>query len=276
MAKVQVINVYDKFMRFFPFEFKLWIGRTWYELISRLDDDCKMPFMNYGYAVLEPHVRKIDLSHEEEEHRYCIELYHHVASAIHWFGVDALELGCGRGGGAAYIVKHFKPNSYIGIDSTFNAIDFCKQRYPIQGLSFNHCDAENLPYEEASFDVVISVEASGLWRDKERTFKAIARILKPAGHFLYADIHPYEGINTWRAQILASGLRLVREEDITPNVVRALSLDFDRKRKLINQHIPRVFRGIFCEFAGLNGAGLAIGPPIIGDRVYCNYVLRKD
>jgi SAM-dependent methyltransferase len=123
---------------------------------------------------------------------------------------------------------------------------------------------------------VISVEASGLWRDKERTFRDIAHILKPNGYFLYADLQPYERISKWRAQLVASGLQLVHEEDITPNVVRALSLDSERKRELIRQHIPRMFRGIFFEFAGMNGAGLARGTPRFRDRVYHNFVLHKD
>ena len=276
MAKFQAAHLYDKFMDLFPYEVKLWIGRTWYELISKLVGGYPMPFMNYGYAFLNPHEGRIDLSHEEEEHRYCIQLYHHVASAIPWIGVDALELGSGRGGGAAYITKHFKPKSYIGIDMTAGAIDFCEQRYSIECLSFSRCDADNLPFESASFDVVISVEASGLWRDKERTFRDIAYILKPNGYFLYADLQPFEQISRWRSQLVGSGLRLVSEEDITPNVVRALTLDYERKCKLINRHIPRLFQGIFYEFAGMNGAGLARGTPRFRDRVYYNFVLHKD
>jgi SAM-dependent methyltransferase len=190
-------------------------------------------------------------------------------------GLDVLELGSGRGGGAAYITKHFTPKSYLGIDMTANAIDYCKKRYSIEGLSFSRCDADNLPFENASFDVVISVEASGLWRDKERTFRDIAHILKPDGYFLYADLQPYEHLNMRRAQLEASGLRLISEEDITPNVVKALVLDYERKWELINQLIPRLFRGIFYEFAGMNGAGLATGTPRDGDRVYYNFVLCK-
>jgi hypothetical protein len=100
-------------------------------------------------------------------------------------------------------------------------------------------------------------------------------VLKPNGYFLYTDMHPYGQIDTWRSQLVASGLQLVSEEDITPNVVRALTLDYERKCKLINRHIPRLFRGIFYEFAGMNGAGLARGTPRFRDRVYYYFVLHK-
>ena len=86
----------------------------------------------------------------------------------------------------------------------------------------------------------------------------------------------YEFINTWRSQLAASGLHLVSEEDITPNVVLALALDFRRKCRLINQHTPLFFRWIFREFAGMSGAGLAKGIPGLGDRVYYNFVLHKE
>jgi SAM-dependent methyltransferase len=187
-----------------------------------------------------------------------------------------LELGSGRGGGAAYITRRFKPRSYVGIDMTASAVGFSNRRYAIEGLSFLRCNAESLPFENDSFDVVISVEASGLWKDAKRTFRDIAHVLKPNGYFLYTDMHLYEQVNTWRSQLVGSGLRLVSEEDITSNVVRALTLDHERKCKLIHQHIPRLFRGIFYEFAGMNGAGLARGTPKFGDRVYYNFVLRKD
>ena len=121
-----------------------------------------MPFMNFGYAHLNSHDRGIDLSCEDEEHRYSIQLYHHVASAIDWTGLEALELGSGRGGGAAYITNNFKPKSYIGIDMTSSAVDFSTWRYAGEGLSFLQCNAEALPFEKTSFDVVINIEASGL------------------------------------------------------------------------------------------------------------------
>ena len=71
-------------------------------------------------------------------------------------------------------------------------------------------------------------------------------------------------------------LELVNEEDITPNMVRALTLDYERKCQLINQHTLVFFRRIFREFAGMSGAGLARGTPQFGDRVYYNFVLHKE
>jgi len=41
-------------------------------------------------------------------------------------------------------------------------------------------------------------------------------------HFLYADLHDRSSMREWRAMLEKSGLKIVRELDITGNVLRAL------------------------------------------------------
>ena len=94
------------------------VMRKWYEYVSRLDKDANLLFLNHGYADLDPDAKPLQLPARGEKHRYSIQLYHHVASVIDWTGLEALEIGSGRGGGAAYIKQHFKPKSIIGIDIT--------------------------------------------------------------------------------------------------------------------------------------------------------------
>ena len=69
--------------------------KIWYRYITELDKGAQVTFMNYGYA--DP--KKIILKKSDEKDRYCIQLYHHVASAVSLKGRDVLEVGCGRGGG---------------------------------------------------------------------------------------------------------------------------------------------------------------------------------
>lgn len=259
---------------FFPY-LRQPIIRRWYEYISALDKDANMLLINYGYVDLDPDAKPLELSAEDEKCRYPIQLYHHVASAIDWVGQEALEVGSGRGGGAAYIKRRFKPESIIGIDITANAVDFCNRYYSIEGLSFARGDAESLQFDDNSFDVVINVESSMYYLNVERFFREVVRVLRPNGYFLYADMRYLEEIDTWRAQLRNTGLQLMEEEDITSNVVRALELDSERRRKLINQYVPKIFHGLFNEFAGMTGAGLAHGSPKAGERIYLNFVFRK-
>src|SRR5690349_1400475 len=78
------------------------IVRRWYQYLSHLDREAVMIFMNYGYAALDDRPAFLTLRAEDLLNRFCIQLYHHVASAVDLTGRDVLEVGCGRGGGAAY------------------------------------------------------------------------------------------------------------------------------------------------------------------------------
>ena len=250
--------------------------RRLYEYISTLDKGDALLFMNHGYVALDPDAEPLELSAEDEKHRYSLQLYHHIASAIDWSGARALEVGSGRGGGANYIKRHFGPRSIVAVDITANAIDFCCHHYSIDRLSFARGDAQLLPFVENSFDIVLNVESSGYYPDFERFLREVVRVLRPGGYFLYADMRYQEDVETWRAQLIKTHLQLVQEEDITTNAVRALELDRDRRQELVKQLTPRLLHGPFGIFAGLGGADLARGLPKTGERVYLNWVFCKS
>lgn len=81
-----------------------WFWKIWYNRFASNFSNIKITFINYGYADLEPDAKKLELSNYEEEERYCIQLYHHVANPISLAGLDVLEVGCGRGGGFLHIL----------------------------------------------------------------------------------------------------------------------------------------------------------------------------
>ena len=55
------------------------------------------------------------------------------------------------------------------------------------GCASSQGSALDLPFPDASFDVVLNVEASNDYGDRRRFFREVARVLKPDGIFLYAD-----------------------------------------------------------------------------------------
>jgi fatty-acid O-methyltransferase len=58
------------------------------------------------------------------------------------------------------------------------------------GLDFVQGDAQNLHFPDQSFDAVINVEGSHIYPNFERFLGEVARVLRPGGHFLYADFRP--------------------------------------------------------------------------------------
>jgi SAM-dependent methyltransferase len=246
-----------------------------YTYISMLDRDVQSIVLNYGYAHLDSAAHPLNLSTHEEPHRYPLQLYHHVASAVDWIGLDALEVGSGRGGGSAYIMRYFAPRSILGLDLAAKAIDFCARHYRVEGLSFVRGDAESMHLADNTFDIVINVESSLYYPNVERFFEEVVRVLKPGGYFLYTDLRYWEEMDAWRAQLRSTGLQLIKEEDITPNVMRALELDHARRQKLIERYVPKWLRSSFAGFAGVTGAKLAADGPRMGERIYMNFVFQK-
>jgi ubiquinone/menaquinone biosynthesis C-methylase UbiE len=247
----------------------------WYQQLSRLDTQGIMPLMNYGYADLDPSAWPIALRAEDQPHRYCLQLYHHVTAAADLRGRDVLEVGCGRGGGAAYVSRQLAPRSLTGLDFSDRAIRFCAARHGTPGLRFVPGDAERLPFADASFDALLNVESSHCYRSMERFAGEAHRVLRPGGCLLHADFRDRALVAHWRKQLIGAGFRVQVERDITRNVVRALDLDHERRQALIERHAPRLIRERFARFAGLRGSPVYEGFRS-GRLVYQSFVLQKE
>jgi ubiquinone/menaquinone biosynthesis C-methylase UbiE len=230
--------------------------------------------MNFGYLHANS-ATSLRLLPEDEPDRLAIQLYHHVIGAVDLRGRDILELGCGRGGGCWYVRRYYHPRSVSGLDLSKHAVALCSERYALKGLSFHQGDAEAMPFANESFDVVLNVESSHCCVSMQKAMSEIVRVLRGGGYYLFADLCPAELVHARRHQLLTAGLRLVKEDTITVNVLAALCRDHDRKRALIRAWFPWPFRGLFEEFAGLKDT--AIYNAIRERRLeYVSYVLSKE
>jgi len=251
------------------------ISRIQYEYLSVMDKKAAMLFMNYGWAPLDGDSVTIVLNEEDERDRFCIQLYHHVCKGIDFSGKKVLEVGCGRGGGASYMMRYFHPETLTGVDRASLSVKFCSKYYNVPGLSFVRGNAEELRLPGNSFDIVVNIESAHCYLETERFFSGVARILKPGGYFCMADFWLKEKLERIRLSIEKQGLKLLKEENITPNVVKALELDNERKRELIKEHVPRILRGLFVEFAGMKGTDSAYAKLKNGEMEYARFVMRK-
>ena len=253
--------------------FKRFLWRHWYQYLAgyKVAD---WQFMNYGYASLAEDAPQLELQAADEPNRYSIQLYHHVASRVSLTGLEALEVGSGRGGGASFVKRYLQPKQMTGVELSAEAVRFCRATHAVDGLVFVEGDAESLPFADDSFDAVINVESSHCYGSFPSFMKQVQRVLRPGGHFLFADLRSTTDRDQLHQAILDSGLALIEQEDITPNVLAALQRDSQRKTAMIQNFVGPRLLSTFGQFAGLEGSDIYTGFKN-GTLVYIRYLLRK-
>lgn len=233
---------------------KRWLWRSWYQLLASRYRQADWKFMNYGYAPVQPDSAAVRLEEGDEADRYAIQLYHHVAGAVPLEGKSVLEVGCGRGGGSAYVARYLQPRSVLGVDFSESAVEFCRRTHANTALDFVQGDAEALPCEDGSFDAVLNVESSHCYPSLPRFVAEAYRVLRPGGHFLWADLCPSKRLEESRCQFAAAGFSLVRETRITDNVLLALDRVQEQRSAMIRRLVPRFLVQPVGDFAGVPGS----------------------
>lgn len=285
---------------FFALSFKLFPGlkgQLWkqgYQFLTKSYKAKDWKFMNYGYCPEAENSCGIRPDETNETDHYYIQLYHHVTSPISFRNLNVLEVGSGRGGGAAFIKRHLMPKGVVGLDYSANAVAFCLQNYDIKGLSFKVGNAESLPFADSSFDIVVNIESSHCYNSTEAFFRQAKRVLRDGGYLLFADFRAKSEVETLREEMHKSGLHLIRETDITANVVEALRRDSARKKAEITQKIAQTLRldhtrrpcgikktihkrlvHLILEFSGTIGSRIYKGFQS-GNTIYLSFVLQND
>jgi ubiquinone/menaquinone biosynthesis C-methylase UbiE len=249
--------------------FKALENNYWYPFLSRRLDAEDLTCLNYGYEEDPP--MGLPLVASEVPNRFGIQLYHRVATQADLNGKQVLEVSCGHGGGASYLVRTLRPASYTGLDFNPDGIAFCRRKHNVSGLDFVHGDAESLPVADESFDAVINVEASHAYPRLPRFLAEVVRVLRPGGQFLYADFRGRSEFPGWEAALADTQLRQVSERVINPEVLRGLEKNSQRSLDLIGRHVPAFLRPFGRRFAGVPGTGLYrdIQSGKIEYRMYC-------
>ena len=98
-----------------------------------------------------------------------------VAEAAPEPGERVLDLGCGTGNAAALAVE--TGAQVIGIDPAQRLVGVARERVP--DADFVIGGAEDLPFDDASFDCVVSIFAVIFATDVERAMAELVRVMKP-------------------------------------------------------------------------------------------------
>jgi ubiquinone/menaquinone biosynthesis C-methylase UbiE/glycosyltransferase involved in cell wall biosynthesis len=125
---------------------------------------------------------------------YHIQFIEHLTQHMQLEGKRILEIGCGDGSLLKTIAKYFRPSYIVGIDSTLEGnrgLDLYRDTPAVKkdNWEIKDGDALALPFDDNSFDIVISVASFEHITDISKCLSEIKRVLKPGGSF-YTDFAP--------------------------------------------------------------------------------------
>jgi len=217
------------------FRYYLELG-TLFEAISD-----RSGYMNFGHLEADQKTNDVSLAQKQ--------LVRKVAEAGDFRrGMRVLDVGCGLGGPAAQVAEEFGCE-LTGVDPGPYQRDRLRERMrrpsgesvfsPVAG------DAHDLPFRSRSVNRIYSVESAFHYADKLKFVSECSRVLQRGGLLVIADILEWPGRGRSRLtrtlkralaapQVFSSdlyakaaegaGMKLLRVEDISPGVRRAMRL----------------------------------------------------
>jgi ubiquinone/menaquinone biosynthesis C-methylase UbiE len=90
-----------------------------------------------------------------------------------------LDLGTGTGSVARIVAERFPDADVVGVDISPRMLDEARRKTGSPRVSYQQADAERLPFEDASFDLVTLGNMIPF-------FDELARIVAPGGHVVFA------------------------------------------------------------------------------------------
>ena len=194
----------------------------------------------------------------------------------HVDGKEVLDAACGAGYGSA--VLGTRARRVVGVDVSDEAVAYARTRYGGDNVEFATANVNALPFEDDSFDVVVSFETVEHVRDPKMFLREVARVLRGEGTFVVSTPHvrvtnlepanPFHEIELSRADFEA----LLRE--------RFLDVDLYGQRRLQTTRHRVVQRldvlGLRKRLPLLRRAARVTGTPATEELTTADVVIARD
>lgn len=177
-------------------------------------------FLNFGYWDNIDLRQEINISKRIESQK---ELYRQAFDSLHITHHDVLlEVGCGRGRGAAMALDEYAPLEVHGVDAVERQVNIATdsnlQATSDNGdrLIFQKGTAESLPYRNTNFDKVLSIEATPHFSGLQGFVAELSRVTKRPGKVAIASI-----FSTTRNVELEQWIQVLTKDEVPPDVIHA-------------------------------------------------------
>lgn len=139
-------------------------------------------------------------------------------------GRAVLEVGCGAGEGLNFLSRLVPGARMTGLDLSPKAIARAEATLARgESLRYVQGDAEELPFEDSSVDVLVNIESSHTYPDPGRFLNEAARVLRPGGKLSHIDVFARQRLQTMRGITEEmSQLKWITDHDISGEVRAAV------------------------------------------------------
>ncbi len=161
----------------------------------------------------------------EHYHRYCI-------ARDHCAGLDVLDIASGEGYGTAILAG--VASSVVGVEIDHEVVSHAQAAYPLANCRFEQGDAQAIPLDDASVDVVVSFETLEHLGDHDAFFTEVRRVLRSGGMFIVST--PNRDVYSARGS--------------SPNPFHILELTEGEFRTLLKEHFNHFTIALQRPFLG--------------------------
>jgi len=169
--------------------------------------DLAVALIAAGWWLYNGRVRERIPSHESMDDPEVAQAFGRVATIppmrlLRWFVArralgmtasgEAVDVGCGPGHLAIDLARRARGLHVTGIDLSDEVLtqgrDNAQRAGVADRVSFHRGDAQQIPFPDASLDLVVTTLSLHHWSDPVAVLDEIARVLRPGGSFLVFDL----------------------------------------------------------------------------------------
>jgi ubiquinone/menaquinone biosynthesis C-methylase UbiE len=156
---------------------------------------------------------------------------------------SVLDDGCGEGRLARMLAA--RGHEVTGVDGSPTLVRHAREADP--SGTYDVADVRSLPFDDASFDCVVSFMVLQDVDDHTTAIREAARVLRRGGALCLAIVHPLSSAGDWASDD--------RDADF---VVENYCGSFARERPLADRTVTQYHRPIYSYLSGLYEAGLSL------------------
>ena len=183
-------------------------------------------------------------------------------------GEQLLEVGGGMGTDLAQFAKHGA--IVTDVDLSGGHLQIAQENFRLRGLTgrFVHHDAESLPFENDTFDLVYSNGVIHHTPNTRRTVAEIFRVLKPGGRAIVM-VYAENSLQYWRNLVWYYGMKSgdLATRSMADIMSRSVERTGNEARPLVKVYTKPRLRALFSDFTGIEILQRQISPELVPRRL---------